>query len=65
MVVPPEVEEIIAALMRRIEALEADNAKLRRRLGLDSSNSRFARDDGFSVRLLRRRSDFNGRPVLS
>src|SRR5580704_768689 len=39
MVVPPEVEEIIAALMRRIEALEADNAELRRRLGLDSSNS--------------------------
>ena len=39
MVVAPEVEEIIAALMRRIEALEADNAELRRRLGLDSSNS--------------------------
>jgi transposase len=39
MVVPPEVEEVIAALMRRIEALEADNAELRRRLGLDSSNS--------------------------
>jgi hypothetical protein len=31
MVVPPEVEEVIAALMRRIEALEADNAKLRGR----------------------------------
>jgi transposase len=39
MVVAPEVEEIIAALMRRIEALEADNAELRRRLDLNSSNS--------------------------
>jgi transposase len=37
--VPPDVEEFIASLMRRIDALEADNAELRRRLGLDSSNS--------------------------
>jgi transposase len=36
---PPEVEELIASLKRRIEALEAENAELRRRLGLDSSNS--------------------------
>jgi transposase len=35
----PEVEELLASLMRRIEALEAENAELRRRLGLDSSNS--------------------------
>jgi transposase len=39
MIVPPDVEEFIVSLMRRIEALEADNAELRRRLGLDSSNS--------------------------
>ena len=39
MSVPPEVEELIASLMRRIEALEAENAALRRRLDLDSSNS--------------------------
>jgi transposase len=36
---PPEVEELVASLMRRIEALEAENAELRRRLGLDSTNS--------------------------
>jgi len=39
MSLPPEVEELIAALLRRIEALEAENAALRRRLDLDSSNS--------------------------
>jgi len=39
MSLPPEVEELLASLMRRIEALEAENAELRRRLGLDSSNS--------------------------
>jgi len=35
----PEIEELIASLMRRIETLEAENAVLRRRLDLDSSNS--------------------------
>jgi transposase len=39
MSLPPEVEELVASLMRRIEALEAENAELRRRLGLDSTNS--------------------------
>ena len=39
MIIPPEVEEFVASLMRRIEALEAEVAELRRRLGLDSSNS--------------------------
>jgi transposase len=39
MSVRPEVEELVASLMRRIEALEAENAELRRRLDLDSSNS--------------------------
>ena len=39
MVVPAEVEELVASLLRRIETLEAENAELRRRLGLDSSNS--------------------------
>src|SRR5271156_3431415 len=39
MVFPPEVEEFVASLMRKIEALEAENAELRRRLDLDSSNS--------------------------
>jgi transposase len=39
MIVPPDVEEFVASLMRRIEALEAENAELRRRLDLDSSNS--------------------------
>src|SRR5271154_2183604 len=36
---PPEIEELIASLKREIEALRAENAELRRRLGLDSSNS--------------------------
>jgi transposase len=35
----PEVEELVASLKREIEALRAENAELRRRLGLDSSNS--------------------------
>ena len=39
MILPPEVEELVASLMRRIEVLEAENAELRRRLDLDSSNS--------------------------
>lgn len=39
MVFPPEVEEFVASLLRRIDALEAENAELRRRLDLDSSNS--------------------------
>ena len=39
MSLPPEVEELIACLKREIEALRAENAELRRRLGLDSSNS--------------------------
>ena len=39
MSLPPEVEEFVASLMRRIEALEAENAELRRRLELDSTTS--------------------------
>jgi transposase len=39
MSLPPEVEALIASLMRRIGALEAENAELRRRLDLNSSNS--------------------------
>src|SRR5208282_611725 len=39
MSLPPEVEELVASLLRRIEALEAENAELQRRLELDSSNS--------------------------
>jgi transposase len=39
MTLPPEVVELIDALRREIEALRAENAELRRRLGLDSSNS--------------------------
>src|SRR5271157_1037043 len=39
MVVPSEVEELVASLLRRIETLEAENAELRRRLDLDSTNS--------------------------
>ena len=35
----PEAEAAIASLKREIEALRAENAELRRRLGLDSSNS--------------------------
>ena len=35
----PEAEAFLAWLMLRLEALEAENADLRRRLGLDSSNS--------------------------
>ena len=35
----PKSEELVASLMRRIEALEAENAELRRRLDLDSSDS--------------------------
>jgi transposase len=39
MVLPPEVVELIDSLRREIEALRAENAALRRRLDLDSSNS--------------------------
>src|SRR5271157_4000288 len=39
MVLPPEVVELIDSLRREIEALRAENAELRRRLDLDSSNS--------------------------
>ena len=39
MVLPVEVEELIASLRRQIAALEAEVADLRRQLGLDSSNS--------------------------
>src|SRR5580693_1018831 len=39
MSLPPEVEELIGSLKREIAALRAENAELRRRLGLDSSNS--------------------------
>jgi transposase len=36
---PAEIEELIASLRAEISALRAENAELRRRLGLDSSNS--------------------------
>jgi transposase len=36
---PPEVVELIDSLRREIEGLRVENAELRRRLGLDSSNS--------------------------
>ena len=39
MVLPAEVEELIASLRRQIAALEAEVAELRRQLGQDSSNS--------------------------
>jgi transposase len=39
MSLPPEVEALIAAQAREIERLRAEVAALRRRLGLDSSNS--------------------------
>ena len=39
MSLPPEVEALIAAQAREIERLRAEVAELRRRLGLDSSNS--------------------------
>ena len=39
MVLPAEVEELIASLRRQIAALEAELAELRRQLGQDSSNS--------------------------
>jgi transposase len=39
MVLPPEIVELIGSLKREIESLRAENAELRRRLGLDSSNS--------------------------
>src|SRR5271165_7326426 len=39
MILPPEVVELIGSLRREIEALRAENAELRRRLNLDSSNS--------------------------
>jgi transposase len=39
MILPPEVVKLIEALTLEVEALRAENAELRRRLGLDSSNS--------------------------
>jgi transposase len=39
MILPSEVVALIASLQRELEALRAENAELRRRLGLDSSTS--------------------------
>lgn len=39
MILPPEVAALIASLERELESLRAENAELRRRLGLDSSTS--------------------------
>ncbi len=39
MTLPPEGGDLVASLMRRIEALDAETAELRRRLGVVSSNS--------------------------
>ena len=39
MILPPEITALIASLQRELEALRAENADLRRRLGLDSSTS--------------------------
>src|SRR5487761_1091437 len=39
MSVSPEISALIASLQRELEALRAENAELRRRLGLDSSTS--------------------------
>jgi Family of unknown function (DUF6444)/Transposase IS66 family len=39
MILPPEVVALIASLQRELEGLRAENAELRRRLGLDGSTS--------------------------
>ena len=39
MIVPPEIQEMLAAKDRRIAELEAQVAELLRRVGLDSTNS--------------------------
>ena len=39
MVIPPEIQELLASKDRRIAELEAVVAELLRRLGLDSTNS--------------------------
>ena len=39
MILAPEVAALIASLQRELEALRAENAELRRRLGMDSSTS--------------------------
>src|ERR1700727_394911 len=39
MILPPDIAAQIASLQRELEALRAENAELRRRLGLDSSTS--------------------------
>ena len=39
MILPPEIEELIAALRGEIAALRAEVAELKRRLGQDSSTS--------------------------
>ncbi len=39
MILPPDIAALIASLQRELEALRAENAELRRRLGLDSSTS--------------------------
>ena len=39
MILPPEISALIASLQRELGALRAENAELRRRLGLDSSTS--------------------------
>jgi transposase len=39
MILPPDIAALIASLQRELEGLRAENAELRRRLGLDSSTS--------------------------
>jgi transposase len=65
MSLPPEVVDLIDALKREIEALRAENAELRRRLGLDSSNSsKPPSSDGLKKkpRILRSLRTRTGRP---
>ncbi len=65
MILPPEAVALIEALKLEVEALRTENAELRRRLGLDSSNSsKPPSSDGLKKkpRLLRSLRTRSGKP---
>ena len=62
MILPPEITALIASLQRELESLRAENADLRRRLGLDSwTSSKPPSSDGLKKKPVSLREP-SGRP---